>query len=384
MAANASVKKRVERLRAEIREHDRRYFEEADPVIPDREYDALLEELRALETEHPELRTPDSPTMRVGGAPSESFAQVEHSAPMLSLDNTYNADDLRDFDERVRKALDVTTVPYTAELKLDGVGLALRYEKGELVLAATRGNGRVGDDVTRNAATIESVPKTLRGDGRHADVVEVRGEAYLTYDGLAAMNAEQEERGDRLFANPRNATAGSLKMLDSSIVAARPLRYFPFQLLFPERHGVLSQWKALAFLRHAGFTIAPHAKRCREGIEEVVETVEELQGLRDSLPFGTDGVVVKVDDFAWHEVLGATSKSPRWGIAYKFPAETEDDEGGVDRSFGRQNRCGHADRVRGAGRPRRDRRTARLAAQRGRGRPERRARRGYRVDREER
>ncbi len=321
MAVKPAVKKRVKQLRSEIEEHNRRYFVDADPVIPDAEYDALMDELRALEQAHPELRSPDSPTMRVGERPDEGFEQVEHSAPMLSLDNTYNADDLRSFDERVRKLIDLETVPYVAELKLDGVGLALRYEHGKLVLAATRGNGRTGDDVTRNAETIDTVPKMLRGDGRHAPVVEVRGEVYLTYEGLAQMNEGQEERGDRVFANPRNTAAGTLKMLDTSIVATRPLQFVPFQLLFPERHGVLSQWKALAYLREATFTLPPHSRLCAGGIDEVIATAAELQELRDTLPFGTDGVVVKVNEFDWYDSLGTTSKSPRWGIAYKFPAE---------------------------------------------------------------
>lgn len=321
MTVKPAVKKRVKQLRSELEEHNRRYFVDADPVIPDAEYDALMDELRRLETEHPELQDPDSPTLRVGERPSEGFEQVDHSAPMLSLDNTYNADDLRSFDERVRKLIDLDTVPYVAELKLDGVGLALRYENGKLALAATRGNGRTGDDVTRNAATIDSVPETLRGDGRHAPVVEVRGETYLTYDGLAQMNEEQEKRGDRLFANPRNAAAGTLKMLDTAIVASRPLQFVPFQLLFPEQHGVLSQWKTLAYLREATFMTPPHSRLCAGGIDEVVATVEELQELRESLPFGTDGVVVKVNEFEWYDSLGTTSKSPRWGIAYKFPAE---------------------------------------------------------------
>ncbi len=311
---------RAEQLRREIREHNRRYHVEAAPVITDREYDDLLAELIALEKAHPGLETDDSPTGRIGGAVSEGFVTVTHSEAMLSLDNTYSAEELRKFDERIRRLLDRETLEYTAELKLDGVAVALTYQKGRLVRAATRGDGRRGDDITDNAKTIESIPVTLTGEARSAPVLEVRGEAYLTLTGLAAMNEVQERAGEKLFANPRNATAGSLKMLDSRAVARRPLMYFAFQLVLPEAHGIATQMDALQFLRDAGFLVTKHTEFCN-GIDEVVKACLSLQDRRNDLPFGVDGVVVKVNRFDLYAALGRTSKSPRWGIAYKFPAE---------------------------------------------------------------
>ncbi len=315
-----SIRKEAERLRAGIHEHNRLYYEEAAPVVSDFEYDRLLARLEEIEREYPALRTADSPTLRVGGTPSGRFRAVPHSVPMLSLDNTYSADELLEYDKRIRKISGEERLDYVTEYKLDGVAVALFYRDGELRGGVTRGDGVTGEDISANVLAVRSFPHRLKGAAAPSGEMEVRGEVYITFDDLAEMNRRQEERGGRLFANPRNAAAGSLKLLDSSEVARRPLRLFAYQIVTPERFGLSSQWEVLKQLRRSGLPVMEGAKRC-SGIDEVVRQCLAMQEKRAGLPYGTDGVVVKVDDYHLYRRLGATSKSPRWGIAYKFPAE---------------------------------------------------------------
>ncbi|MFH1277434.1 MAG: NAD-dependent DNA ligase LigA [Candidatus Eisenbacteria bacterium] len=310
--------KEARELRTEIRKHDRLYHDEAEPVIPDEEYDRLVARLREIEEKHPELVTPDSPTLRVGGRPSERFESVTHTVPMLSLDNTYSEEELREFDKRIRKLTGEESLDYSVEYKLDGVAVALRYEDGLFTGGATRGDGFRGDDVTANLRTVRSIP--LRLEGRARGELEVRGEAYLTFADLERINSRQEEGGEKIFANPRNLTAGTLKLLDPKLVAKRPIRFRAYQIVDPERHGAATQAEALERLREHGFSVDEEA-RILSGIEGAVERCLALQEKRFRLPFGVDGTVVKVNDFSLYPRLGATSKSPRWGIAYKFPAE---------------------------------------------------------------
>ncbi len=309
---------RIDELRALIRHHEEQYYVHDKPEISDAEFDALMQELRALEAEHPELVTPDSPTQRVGGRPAEGFATVEHLRPMLSLDNAYNEAELRAFDERVRRTLGPDTpVHYVAELKVDGLSIALLYEDGRLVRGATRGDGVQGEDVTANVRTIRVLPLTLRGDAPPGRI-EVRGEVYLPRASFGRMNREREEAGEPLFANPRNAAAGTMRNLDPRQVAKRALRAWTYQIIGlagQETHAqVLEQLKAW------GLPVEPHWRRC-DTIDDVVAFCEEWRERRHALDFETDGVVVKVDDLAQRDRLGATSKFPRWAVAFKFPAQ---------------------------------------------------------------
>jgi len=322
--------KRVAELKELISRCDYHYYVLDSPLISDREYDSLYRELKDLEQAHPELLTADSPTQRVGGAPLEEFAQVSHSVPMLSLDNTYSEEELRKFDERVRRGLDMGEAPvaYVAELKLDGLGVSLRYENGVFVRGATRGDGRTGEDVTANLRTIRSLPLRLERENLESplpDVLEVRGEVYITRGGLEKANRQREATGEPLFANPRNAAAGSLRLLDPSITATRPLNLFAYQLVrgpgreatlsFPLHHGDM-----LKYLKALRLPVEPHWEACL-GIEEVIAYCESWAEKRGSLDYDIDGVVVKLDDLGLRERLGFTAKYPRWAIAYKFAAE---------------------------------------------------------------
>jgi DNA ligase (NAD+) len=307
---------RVEYLRSEIRRHEELYYVQASPELSDADFDALMNELKALETAHPELLTPDSPTQRVGGRPAEGFAQVEHLQPMLSLDNTYNQEELRAFDERVRKGLSIEASPaYVAELKIDGLSMALTYDNGKLVRAATRGDGTRGEDVTQNVRTVRAIPLSLTGgpQGR----VEIRGEVYLPKKNFERINQEQEEAGEPLYANPRNTAAGTMRNLDPALVARRGLSAWMYQLVPPQ---VESHAEMLRDLRKWGLPVEPHWKKCN-GIDDVIAFCEEWRDKRHSLAFETDGVVIKLDDPALRERLGYTSKFPRWATAFKFPAE---------------------------------------------------------------
>ena len=309
----------VERLRREVARHDHLYYVEARPEISDAEYDRLFRRLRDLEAAHPELASPDSPTQRVGGKPLGAFAVVTHARPMRSLDNTYDAGELREFDGRVRKGLGQGAAwDYFVDPKIDGVACSLRYEGGVLALAATRGDGVSGDDITANVRTIRDVPLRLAGDA--PAVLEVRGEVYLPRAAFAKHNARREAEGLEPHQNPRNAAAGALKLLDSREVARRGLRFFPHGMgevvgLAVERH---TTW--LARLRAFGFAVNPHGRACAD-IDAVVAYAAEFEGLRAGLPYETDGLVVRVDALALVERLGATSHHPRGLIAYKYAAE---------------------------------------------------------------
>ncbi len=318
MTTREKAEKRVARLREEIRRHERLYYVLAAPEISDQEYDALERELRELEREFPELVTPTSPTQRVGETPSSEFPAFVHRVPMLSLDNTYSEEELREFEARIRKAVGERELVYTAELKIDGLSMALHYESGRLVRAVTRGDGVRGDDVTPNARAIRGVPLELVG----ADVpreLEARGEVYLPRSRFAALNREREEAEEEPFANPRNAAAGTMKSLDARVVEKRGLELFLYAIAHLRGVEVTSQWQALERLRSWGLRTNLQSRRCA-GIGEVLAAIEDWRGRRESLEYEIDGVVVKLDDFALQQELGSTSKFPRWAIAYKYPA----------------------------------------------------------------
>ena len=309
---------RMEQLRAEIRRHDILYYVEARTEISDRQYDALMNDLKALEAKRPELVTGDSPTQRVAGEPVDGFVSVTHAEPMLSIDNTYNADDLREFDTRVRKALGKTMFHYLVDPKIDGVAISMRYEDGVLALAATRGDGRTGDDVTANVRAIRSVPLRLSGPGYPA-VLEVRGEIYWPLAAFNAYNAKRAAEGLEAFANPRNAAAGTLKQLDASVVAERGLAFIAHGL------GRMSQaaeraGEVMKRLSQQGIPVSPHMKVC-DDLEQALEVIEWWLAMRAQARYETDGMVVKVDELALRDLLGATSKHPRWCIAFKYEAE---------------------------------------------------------------
>lgn len=311
---------RIAQLRREIERHNYLYYVEARPEISDREFDRLMAELIELERQHPELVTPDSPSQRVGGAPISGFRKVRHAVPMLSIDNTYSAAELRKFDADVRKALGpAAVVEYMAELKIDGVSLSLLYVQGKLEVAATRGDGEIGDDVTHNVKTIAAIPLRLRTD-HPPRRIEVRGEVYMTRAELARINAEQVRQGLEPFKNARNLTAGTLKLLDPQLAAQRKMLFFAYATGLVEGVTLRSQQELFAVFRQWGLPVNPHARLCRT-IEEVIAYCQEWATKRRELPYDIDGMVIKVNDFAQREVLGATSRAPRWAKAYKFEAE---------------------------------------------------------------
>jgi DNA ligase (NAD+) len=322
---------RIAHLRDQIRHHEERYYVLNDPEISDTEFDLLVKELERLEAAHPELVTPDSPTQRVAGRPVEGFATVEHAEPMLSLDNAYSEDELRGFDDRVRRALGAdAAVTYVTELKIDGLSIALTYDAGVLVRGVTRGDGVRGEDVTSNVRTIRAIPLRLKSalPGR----VEVRGEIYLPQASFERMNREREDHDEAPFANPRNAAAGTMRNLDPAQVAKRGLSAFVYQLVAPGQEQdtwwrqVLgdedepTQGRVLEALRALGLPTEPHWRRCAT-VDEVVAFCREWAEARHRLEFDTDGVVVKVDDLALRRRLGSTAKFPRWALAFKFPAQ---------------------------------------------------------------
>jgi DNA ligase (NAD+) len=313
-----SIEREITSLREEVLRHEELYYVHDRPEISDAEYDALIERLRRLEEEHPEFRTPDSPTSRVGGRPAEGFAEHVHLRPMLSLDNSYNIEDLRAFDERCRKLADGRAFQYVAELKIDGLSMALHYEGGVLARGVTRGDGRRGEDVTQNARTIRSVPLRLKDGARDADV-EVRGEAYLSRRAFERINLEREEAGEPKFANPRNAAAGTIRQLDSRVVARRRLDFFAYDALRGDRKAFATHWEALQWLEAAGLSVNPHRALC-DDVEQVIAYCERTEAERDRLDYEIDGVVVKVNSTSLQEEFGATAKAPRWAIAYKYPA----------------------------------------------------------------
>ena len=316
MAATAAAE-RIQKLRDEIRRHERLYYVLDTPEISDEEYDRLERELRDLEAEHPELVTPDSPTQRVGGQPTDAFASVRHRVPMLSLDNTYSPEELREFQERIFRLVGKREITYVTELKVDGLSMALHYEGGRLARGVTRGDGVRGDDVTPNVRAIRAVPLVLEGDP--PAVLEVRGEVFLPRSRFEAINREREEREEEPFANPRNAAAGTMKTLDPRVVAERGLDVFLYQVARVEGASPRGQWDALERLRRWGLRTNPASRLCR-GLDEVLEFCDAWRDKRDSLEYDIDGVVVKVDDFTLQQELGFTAKFPRWAIAYKYPA----------------------------------------------------------------
>jgi DNA ligase (NAD+) len=309
------VKKEIGKLREEINYHNYKYYVENNPVISDYEYDQLLKRLEQLESEHPDLITPDSPTQRVGEAPLGGFKTVEHKVPMLSLANTYTYDELREFDERVKK--NVGDIEYVIEPKVDGAGVAILYENSVLIRGATRGDGVKGDDITQNLKTIRSIPLRLRSNVLKN--VEVRGEVYMSIDGFKKYNKEQAKKGGVIFANPRNAAAGSLRQLDSRIVAGRPLDVFIYVISYSDTDLVTHE-KALAALKEAGFRTNPLTKKVAN-IEKAIEYCKELEKKRERLDYEIDGAVIKVNSLAKQKDLGETSKNPRWAISYKFAAK---------------------------------------------------------------
>jgi DNA ligase (NAD+) len=312
-----SVQAEITRLRGEIRRHEYLYYVLDDPEIGDAAYDGLMRRLQELEALHPGLAAPDSPTMRVGGAPREGFVKVRHSSPMLSLDNALGEAELADFDRRVRELLGGPPSAYAAELKLDGLSLAVRYEDGLFQQAVTRGDGAEGEDVTGNARTIRSLP--LQVDDAPWPRFEVRGEVVMTRPAFEALNAEQSAQGLKTYANPRNAAAGSLRVLDPAITAARRLEFQAYFLLSGGEPALPSHWESLDLLHRLGFKVNPHRRRC-EAFGDLLAYCREWSARRDSLPYEIDGVVAKVDLIAEQRRLGWTAKAPRWAIACKFSA----------------------------------------------------------------
>jgi DNA ligase (NAD+) len=313
---------RVQQLREQIRFHNYRYYVLDDPLIPDAEYDRLLRELQALEAEHPELVTEDSPTRRIGATPLSEFGEVRHEVPMLSLDNAFDDDELADFDRRARERLQVDEIEYTAEPKLDGLAVSLLYERGVLVRGATRGDGTLGEDITQNVRTIKSIPLHLIGK-RFPQRLEVRGEVFMSHEGFRQLNQRQQQLGEKLFANPRNAAAGSLRQLDPRITAERPLEIYCYGVgvveasKLPDSHSEI-----LERLRDWGLRVYPGVKRV-DGLKGCVDYYRKLEARRDSLAFDIDGVVFKVDRLDYQRQLGFVARAPRWAIARKFPAQEE-------------------------------------------------------------
>jgi DNA ligase (NAD+) len=323
MAVTDALQRRVARLRSDINRHNHRYHVLDDPEVSDAEYDRLLTELRRLESEYPELVVPDSPTQRVGGAPIAAFAQVRHRVPMLSLDNAFEREDVIAFDRKVRERLETEReIEYACEPKLDGLAVSLTYRRGSLEVAATRGDGSVGEDVTHNIRTIQSVPLRLAGRA-HPDLLEVRGEVVMSIPGFREMNRKAAEKGEKTFVNPRNAAAGSLRQLDPRLAASRPLEIFFYAAgvvegrKMPGRHS-----ETLVLLRAWGLRSSPES-RVVQGVEGLLAYYEDVGNRRSSLRYQIDGVVYKVDELSLQRELGFVARAPRWAIAHKFPADEE-------------------------------------------------------------
>jgi DNA ligase (NAD+) len=315
----SKLAQRAAELRRLIDHHNYRYYVQDKPEISDKEFDRLLKELEEIEAAHPELVTPDSPTQRVGGQPLDAFPKVTHRIPMLSIGKAFNAEELRAFDGRVRKALGKEAVQYIVELKIDGVAVSLTYTQGVLNQGATRGRGSVGDDITANLKTVRGVPLRLHTEKPPA-LFEARGEVYMSKADFARLNEEVAARGEERYANPRNLTSGSLKQLDSRLTAKRKLRLYSYSLGAVEGVTIKSHLEALDFLRQYGFPVNPHIQTCGT-MEEVIAYCAGWSEKRFDLPYETDGMVIKVNDFGQQRRLGATNKEPRWAVAYKFEAE---------------------------------------------------------------
>jgi len=305
---------KIKKLREEIKYHEKKYYVDNDPQISDYEFDLLVKKLEELENQFPELITPESPTQRVGEQPLEGFASVEHRTPMLSLDNCYSIEELREFEERIQKLLPSQKIEYVAELKIDGLGISVIYREGKYGQAVTRGDGLRGDDVTVNVKTIRSLPLEIKNPRE----IEVRGEIYLPFESFEKINKEKGKKGEPLFANPRNAAAGSLRTLNPREVASRRLDLFLYYI-FIEGEEMPTQWKNLKMLQDLGFKTNPIACHCTS-LDEIISFYEEWQEKRDRLDYDVDGVVVKVDSTEQRKLLGFTAKFPRWAISFKFPA----------------------------------------------------------------
>jgi len=316
----AGIQQEIEKIRDEIRQHDYRYYVLGEPVISDFEYDRLMKRLADIEKEHPELVTPDSPTHRVGGEPTKEFPTVRHQVPMLSLDNTYSQDELKEFEKRNQNLLTGEKIEYVAELKFDGIAVSLEYSGGILVRGATRGDGERGDDITANLKTLRSIPLRLR-NGKLPKDIEVHGEVYMTKAVFRKLNDEKEAEGEKLFANPRNATAGTLKQQDPAMVSRRNLEFSSYflRLLDPSAAGPGTHLESLHLLRELGLPVSRHVALCRS-LWEVIDFCTGWEEKRDTLPYEIDGVVVKVNRLDMQDRLGSTAKSPRWAVAFKFKA----------------------------------------------------------------
>lgn len=318
----SQAKEEAERLRKLIRHHDRKYYVKSQPEITDQEYDRLLHALKELEAAFPALVAPDSPTQRIADRPLEGFQGVRHRVPMMSLDNTYSPDELRAFDARVKRFVGGEAVRYVVELKFDGVSVSLTYRRGALLHGATRGDGEQGDDITANLKTLRAIPLTLEPPKGNSlpHLIEVRGEVYMPLRAFEALNRRRQKEGEPLFANPRNAAAGSLKQLDPRIAAQRNLSIFCYGIGAVEGRSFATQGEALEFLKACGLRVNPYLKRCGS-IDEAITYCKEWETKRKGLEYDIDGMVVKVDDLAQQRRLGATAKSPRYAISYKFPAQ---------------------------------------------------------------
>ena len=312
----SKIEKEIQALRSEIEHHNDLYYQQAAPEISDFEFDKLLERLKKLEAEHPHLVTPDSPTQRIGGK-ADSLRPFVHTVPLMSLDNSYDLDELKAFTERCERLAEGRKLEYVAELKIDGLSVALHYENAVLTVGATRGDGVKGDDVTPNVRTIKKIPLKLKADGKgHA---EIRGEVFLSRSQFQKINAELEMLGEKTFANPRNCASGTLRMLDSAIVAARKLDMFPYDVLRGAQKMFPTHWENFEWLEKNGFHVNPNRRKCTT-YEDLVEFVNEMEPKRDELDYEIDGVVIKVNSTQLQEEFGATTKAPRWAIAYKYPA----------------------------------------------------------------
>ena len=322
-----AVKNRLDDLRKKIHYHNYRYYVLDEPEISDAEYDRLFQELEVLERKHPELVTPDSPTQRIGAKPLEEFGTYEHSIPMLSLNSVTTEDEVRDFDERVRRMLGNEEIEYVVEPKIDGLAMELRYENGIFTVGSTRGDGKTGENITQNLRTIKTIPLRIFSDSDSDDrvsasLLEVRGEVFIPVSKFKALNAELGKRGEKMFANPRNAAAGSVRQLDQRVTASRPLDFFAYGVGRAEGKAFSAQWEVLDYLRKIGFRVSPLIRRFTD-IRDVIRYHDEMKVERDDLDYEIDGIVVKVNSIAQQDKLGVISRSPRWALAYKFPAREE-------------------------------------------------------------
>ena len=323
MDSKKNIRERIETLRAQIEHHNFLYYVKNAPEISDRKYDMLMREIQELEERYPQFKSPSSPTQRIGEKLTEGFVPVAHEIPMLSIANTYNAGELREFDERARRILGMDAsekLDYVVELKIDGVSCALLYENGELKRAATRGDGFQGDDVTVNVRTIRNIPLRLMTFPKGGSKIEIRGEVYLPRAAFEKLNEERRKNDEPLFANPRNAAAGSLKLLDPAQTAARPLSTFFYTVGVADFTLPKTHWELLNYLEQLGLCVNPERRRCRD-MEEVIALAKEWEARRNALPYDIDGLVIKINNRSLYEKLGSTAKAPRWLIAYKFSAE---------------------------------------------------------------